>query len=420
MLGSVSISSSSPTMHTDNANAQSSSPRLSGRLRTLSYLRNYSQANANDRSDSSSGGERISRVQTIQPSHRTASSATVLARHNSPSPPTPELRHFRSREPASRASRTVSATASQAATGGWLPSVDGSPGLARTTTQLHPSPVTSRRVRNTSTTAGVSEGHASMAGPRNRSATSPSNVLDLASLRSARRVSHPAGPSLAPPVNPATTQLPTSQLPSIQLVPYQDPRSSRPSLNFNTTTRTLPGASSIIRVGRYSERDSTPAPTSTEIVSDAPVGFKSKVVSRRHCEFFYQNNSWFIKDVRSSSGTFLNHIRLSPPGEESRPYAIKDGDLVQLGIDFKGGEEMIFRCVKIRILCNRGWQKSLNKFKYVRVPASITTSCVLTRLSKSAHKRLNDLQRGASKDVEATQNSTECTICLNSIAVRSS
>lgn len=373
MLGSsVSISTSSPTMHTDNANAQSSSPRLSGRLRTLSYLRNYSQAIGNERSDSSSGSERP-RIQAGQAPHRTASSATVLARHNSSSHPTPELRHFRSRESPSRSSRAVSATASQAPTGGWLPSVDGSPGLARATTQLQPSPITSRRARNTSTTAGVTEGHASMAGSRNRSATSPSNALDLASLRSAaRRISHPAASSLAPQVSSATTQLPTSQLPSIQLVPYQDPRSSRPSLNFSTTTRTLPDASAIIRVGRYSERDSTPAPTSTDIVSDCPVGFKSKVVSRRHCEFFYQNNSWFIKDVKSSSGTFLNHIRLSPPGEESRPYAIKDGDLVQLGIDFKGGEEMIFRCVKIRILCNRGWQKSLNKFKYVRLPASNT------------------------------------------------
>lgn len=44
---------------------------------------------------------------------------------------------------------------------------------------------------------------------------------------------------------------------------------------------------------------------------------------------------------------------------------MNDGDVVQLGIDFRGGEEMIFRCVKIRIECNRGWQKALNNFKYV-------------------------------------------------------
>ena len=100
-----------------------------------------------------------------------------------------------------------------------------------------------------------------------------------------------------------------------------------------------------------------------EINSDAPIGFKSKVVSRRHCEFSFSEGKWWVKDVKSSSGTFLNHIRLSSPNLESSPCAIKDGDLIQLGIDFKGGEEPIFRCVKIRVICNAGWQKSLTNFR---------------------------------------------------------
>jgi pSer/pThr/pTyr-binding forkhead associated (FHA) protein len=126
--------------------------------------------------------------------------------------------------------------------------------------------------------------------------------------------------------------------------------------------RTLPTGKEIIRVGRYSERDAQPNPAAN-VPSAAPVGFKSKVVSRRHCEFWCENGQWFIKDVKSSSGTFLNHVRLSSPGTESKPYPVKDGDIVQLGIDFKGGEEMIFRCVKIRVELNRGWQSSLNSFK---------------------------------------------------------
>lgn len=101
--------------------------------------------------------------------------------------------------------------------------------------------------------------------------------------------------------------------------------------------------------------------------SAAPVGFKSKVVSRRHCEFWYEDGKWYIKDVKSSSGTFLNHIRLSPPSQESKAFPVNDGDIVQLGIDFKGGEEMIFRCVKMRLELNRGWQNKLNSFKYVFV-----------------------------------------------------
>lgn len=152
------------------------------------------------------------------------------------------------------------------------------------------------------------------------------------------------------------------QMPTIRLIPHQDPRSSRPSLAFPPMSRTLPHEDCVIRVGRYSERDVNPNPP-PNIPSSAPVGFKSKVVSRRHCEFWCSNGQWYIKDVKSSSGTFLNHIRLSQPSVESKPFPVNDGDVVQLGIDFRGGEEMIFRCVKIRVECNRAWQKSLNNFK---------------------------------------------------------
>ncbi len=152
-------------------------------------------------------------------------------------------------------------------------------------------------------------------------------------------------------------------LPTLRFIPHSDPRSNgRPSLQFPTITRTLPDESAIIRVGRYSERDNIPE-IPPNVPSAAPVGFKSKVVSRKHCELWCKDGSWFIKDVKSSSGTFLNHIRLSQPNVESKPFRIKDGDIIQLGIDFRGGEEMIFRCVKIRVECNRGWQQGLNTFK---------------------------------------------------------
>jgi E3 ubiquitin-protein ligase DMA1/2 len=153
-----------------------------------------------------------------------------------------------------------------------------------------------------------------------------------------------------------------SRPPTIRFFPHQEIRQGRPSLNFAPVMRTLPNESSIIRVGRYSEREGIPV-SNPNGPSDAPVGFKSKVVSRKHCEFSFSNGSWQIKDVSSSSGTFLNHIRLSQPNTESRLYPVKDGDIVQLGIDFRGGEEMIFRCVKIRIECNRAWQKRPNNFK---------------------------------------------------------
>ena len=167
-------------------------------------------------------------------------------------------------------------------------------------------------------------------------------------------------------------------LPSIRFSTFYDPRATQPSLTFAPVSRTLPTGSEIIRVGRYSERESQPN-VPHNVPSAAPVGFKSKVVSRRHCEFWYKDGKWYIKDVKSSSGTFLNHIRLSPAGSESKPFPVNDGDIVQLGIDFKGGEEMIFRCVKMRLELNRGWQSKLNTFKYVwRPPLFGETRSMLT------------------------------------------
>lgn len=172
--------------------------------------------------------------------------------------------------------------------------------------------------------------------------------------------------SMARPRSPshisADQHMSREDAPTIRLVPHSDPRSSRPSLTFPPTSRTVPNEKCVVRIGRYSERD-TPPQTAPELRSFAPIGFKSKVVSRRHCELWCSNGQWYIRDVKSSSGTFLNHIRLSQANTESRPFPVNDGDVVQLGIDFRGGEEMIFRCVKIRIECNRNWQKTLNKYK---------------------------------------------------------
>ncbi|KAK5115866.1 hypothetical protein LTR85_009460 [Meristemomyces frigidus] len=195
----------------------------------------------------------------------------------------------------------------------------------------------------------------------------------------------------APSSKPARSK---RALPTIRFIPHIEQRSTRPSLTFTAMEKTLEKHTNIVRVGRYSERDNaSPEPNTL------PIGFKSKVVSRRHCEFWCTNGQWYVKDVKSSSGTFLNHVRLSPPGQESRPYIVNDGDVVQLGIDFKGGEELIYRCVKIRIECSRDWQKSLNAY------------------NTTAHKRLlKDAGVTKNRDSDAASvNSSECSICLNPV-----
>ncbi|KAJ3243056.1 hypothetical protein HK104_008173 [Borealophlyctis nickersoniae] len=57
----------------------------------------------------------------------------------------------------------------------------------------------------------------------------------------------------------------------------------------------------------------------------------------------------YLKDTASSSGTFLNKLRLSPSGKESRPYPLRDGDVIQLGMDYQGRQEDIYKCVLMKI-----------------------------------------------------------------------
>ncbi len=50
-------------------------------------------------------------------------------------------------------------------------------------------------------------------------------------------------------------------------------------------------------------------------------------VSRRHCKIYQRGGTYFIEDVGSSNGTFLNGKRLTP----HKPQAIQKGDVLQLG-----------------------------------------------------------------------------------------
>lgn len=203
--------------------------------------------------------------------------------------------------------------------------------------QPQPQPSQQQRQQQPTTTPGGQSSSLAMTGSENGNSTTPQG-------------------STRPSPKPR-------QLATIRFFAYQDPhQNARPSLPFAPMTRTLPDEACVVKVGRFSERDGTPVTDPAE-PSSAPVGFKSKVVSRKHCEFSLVGGQWHVKDVGSSSGTFLNHMRLSQPNMSSRHYAVRDGDIVQLGIDFRGGEEMIFRSVRIRIECNRMWQQRPNEFK---------------------------------------------------------
>lgn len=158
---------------------------------------------------------------------------------------------------------------------------------------------------------------------------------------------------------------------SIRLTPFIDHSSNTPALYISAVERkAIEGT--VIKVGRYTERKEVPPPKPEH----APIVFKSKVVSRTHAQLYVKNGEWFIKDVKSSSGTFLNHVRLSLACEESQPYAIKDGDVLQLGMDFRGGSEEIYKCIKVRIQINKSWQSKANYFN-VNALSNLRNICSL-------------------------------------------
>ena len=320
-----------------------SQPRSSRRLRGLSFLRNVNNLHLSLHSQ-------LESTPSLAPHHalaRTTSYQSALPNEDSAARPEP------SSAPAEWRHTTLGIPAGSSPVP--QPRIESSEPPIQEDTEEFAEEIMARQRSVTGTPQGsVRRGQSvpvSSAAPPNRiSRTVSSNAVPTESATADQREST------------GLAGLPQDQMPTIKFIPHQDLRAGKPSLTFTTTSRTLPHEDCVIRVGRYSERDGNPNPPSN-IPSSAPVGFKSKVVSRRHCEFWCSQGQWYIKDVRSSSGTFLNHIRLSQPSVESRPFPVNDGDIVQLGIDFRGGEEMIFRCVKIRIEVNRSWQKSLNNFK---------------------------------------------------------
>lgn len=138
----------------------------------------------------------------------------------------------------------------------------------------------------------------------------------------------------------------------VRISPYMD-LTTNGFLYFGPMVRKVE-AGNCVKIGRFTEKFKDAFNASSN--SSAPIVFKSKVVSRSHALLgVNKDGEWFIKDVKSSAGTFLNRRRLSPANEESGQVEVKNGDVIQLGVDFRGGTEEIYRCVKMKIELNKSW-----------------------------------------------------------------
>ncbi|KAF9219029.1 hypothetical protein BS17DRAFT_718799 [Gyrodon lividus] len=210
------------------------------------------------------------------------------------------------------------------------------------------------------------------------------------------------GPSSASSIRP-------NQAHRIRLVPHLD---SRRTLRFEPITRDLKDDDPPLRIGRFTDRSGIGL-NAANLLGSNKLAFKSKVVSRSHAEIWLQSGKFLIKDTKSSSGTFLNHLRLSPAGHESKPFQLRDGDVLQLGVDYQGGSEDIYKSVKIKIEVGREWQAGANAFNTHAI-SQLKSLAVISDPTKVGDSK----ESSKGKKRLPKTSIPDCCICLFAVTIR--
>ncbi|ORZ14060.1 hypothetical protein BCR42DRAFT_61057 [Absidia repens] len=115
-------------------------------------------------------------------------------------------------------------------------------------------------------------------------------------------------------------------------------------LNSQFPVKTIEvSANTRCRIGRQSNAKTIPKPLNGY--------FDSKVLSRNHALMWsgIEGGGVWIRDTKSSNGTFLNGQRLSAELEESEPFELKTGDKIEFGIDITGEDGSV---LYHKVACN--------------------------------------------------------------------
>ncbi|KAI9784251.1 MAG: hypothetical protein M1816_000923 [Peltula sp. TS41687] len=95
---------------------------------------------------------------------------------------------------------------------------------------------------------------------------------------------------------------------------------------FERKAINVPFFPEVLRIGRQTNAKTVPTPHNGY--------FDSKVLSRQHAEIWADKlGKIWIRDVKSSNGTFVNGQRLSRENHDSEPHELRDQDILELGID---------------------------------------------------------------------------------------
>ncbi len=66
--------------------------------------------------------------------------------------------------------------------------------------------------------------------------------------------------------------------------------------------------------------------------------------------FAIRINQFYIQDTKSSNGTFLNGNRLGKSNEDSQPFDLTSGDIIQFGVDVtENTKKVTHGCITVEI-----------------------------------------------------------------------
>ncbi|KAL1848439.1 hypothetical protein Plec18170_008037 [Paecilomyces lecythidis] len=166
-------------------------------------------------------------------------------------------------------------------------------------------------------------------------------VAGVTNARSQAVSAQPSGPTASSamsaihqpsPIVPSQHMLQSAQQNGIHpgVGPSNDPPAVLTLLPLNGTFErkqiNVPYYPEVLRVGRQTNAKTVPTPVNGY--------FDSKVLSRQHAEIWAdRSGKIWIRDVKSSNGTFVNGQRLSPENRDSEPHELREGDTLELGID---------------------------------------------------------------------------------------
>ena len=84
------------------------------------------------------------------------------------------------------------------------------------------------------------------------------------------------------------------------------------------------------------------------------ISLNNDYISRNHCKIFFKNNKYYIKDLNSQNGTFLNGILLKTAAE------LKENDIIKLS---ENGPSFEFIISEINNITDNSTKKTMKFFK---------------------------------------------------------